>query len=61
PQNYLSFVLETKASDPKSYGLGNFDFVSDTHTATPVPEPATMLLFGVGLMGMASSMRGKKR
>ena len=59
PQNYLSFVLETKASDPKSYGLGNFNFVADT--PTPVPEPSTMLLFGLGLMGMASSLRRQKR
>jgi hypothetical protein len=30
-------------------------------TISPVPEPATILLFGVGLIGIAGTMRRKIR
>ena len=31
-----------------------------TGTAAPVPEPATMMLFGIGLLGLAGEARRKK-
>jgi hypothetical protein len=33
----------------------------DAVNLTPVPEPATMLLFGSGIIGLASALRRKIR
>ncbi len=35
-------------------------FFDNTETTAPVPEPATMLLFGIGLLGLAGVSRRKK-
>ena len=40
---------------------GNFLSWSADSTTSPVPEPATMLLFGTGLVGLAGIARQKKR
>jgi len=40
-------------------GITNFQW-SASQTASPVPEPATMLLFGVGIAGLAGVARRKK-
>ena len=38
-----------------------FDNLTYGDTATPVPEPASMFLFGTGLVGMAGAIRRKLR
>jgi len=35
-------------------------YASATSRTTPVPEPASMMLFGIGLLGMSSVFRRKK-
>lgn len=34
---------------------------SSTSVATPVPEPATLALFGAGLLGLAATRRGRRQ
>ena len=52
----LSQIVWSTNTSYDGYGLDDFS------TVVPVPEPATMLLFGMGLAGLASiSLRKKKK
>jgi len=46
-------------SDTFNFTAGIAEFQITTSTGAPVPEPATMLLFGIGLIGLAGVNRKK--
>ena len=52
----VALGIETATSS-----LTTFDLNSDPLPVTPVPEPATMLLLGSGLVGMAAFSRKRKK
>jgi hypothetical protein len=59
--NFALQVNETKDGHWRDYWFGKstFDLDYDNGSA-PVPEPATMLLFGIGLLGLVGLSRRKK-
>ncbi|MBU1195118.1 MAG: PEP-CTERM sorting domain-containing protein [Proteobacteria bacterium] len=62
---YTAIIAEFNAKypangfDASKYIIVNFDDKQDMITTNPVPEPATMALFGIGLLGIA--LVGRKR
>lgn len=53
-------ISDTNVSGFTTNGLSHFSLWGET-VSTPVPEPATMLLFGTGLAGLVGSRFRKKK
>jgi hypothetical protein len=53
------YLLGWEDTDSSSWDWDYQDMVLMTSEITPVPEPATMLLFGTGLIGLAGLGRKK--
>ncbi len=67
-QYFKMEFIQAPWSDPRAVGprireLDGFDTFLDgsTGSPSPVPEPATLLLLGIGLLGLAGGTRKKKK
>jgi hypothetical protein len=56
PTTDTGLVAPHNANSGKNYGISHIDFA-----ASPVPEPATMLLVGTGLIAVAALRKKRKK
>jgi hypothetical protein len=60
-ERFTSFVMSTKESELGSGIAFETDNIAIGLSVAPVPEPATMLLLGLGLVGLAGARRKFKK
>ena len=61
---YVIFGSEAPSADGSSVYADNFAFTAaagDSDSLTPLPEPATMILFGLGVAGIGAVLARKQR
>lgn len=58
--DYISDIVWSATYNDKGYTNDGFG-IDDFSTVTPVPEPATMFLFGTGIAGLAFISRRKRQ
>jgi hypothetical protein len=56
----INFIVGPNTGGSISYGTTEFDLTISGGSSTSVPEPAAMLLLGVGLVGFAGMRRKSK-
>jgi hypothetical protein len=58
---YVIFGSEAPSVNGSSVYADNFAYTANSDSITPMPEPATMILFGLGVAGMGAVLSRQQR